>query len=74
MLPNSRQYLTFNPAVGYPAAKDLFYECLSCGDVIPSLPDDSTQCKCKNIMIDIDYGRIKIQNPALIKLFTTSGP
>ncbi len=27
-----------NPSAGYPVGHDLYYECLRCGDVIPSLP------------------------------------
>jgi hypothetical protein len=66
-----RSYHNFNPVNGYPAGSNLFYECLRCGEIVPSRPSDSTHCKCRNIMIDVDYGRIKIQDHAQIKLFST---
>jgi len=66
---NDREYLTFNPAKGYPADKTLFYECLDCNEVVPSMPNDNAHCKCRNIMIDIDYGRIDIQDVNKVRLF-----
>jgi hypothetical protein len=67
-----RTYQNFNPVNGYPAGSNLFYECLKCGEVVPSRPKDSTHCQCRNIMIDTDYGRIKIQEHAKVKLFSIS--
>jgi len=66
-----KTYHAFNPSSGYPAGSNLFYECLRCGEVVPSRPPDSTHCMCRNIMIDVDYGRIKIQDHAQVKLFST---
>jgi hypothetical protein len=65
-----KTYRDFNPKSGYPAAKDLFYECLRCSEIVPSLPIDSAHCQCRNIMIDVDYGRVSIQDPANVKLFS----
>jgi hypothetical protein len=70
MSTTKREYHSFDPSSGYPASKSLSYECLKCGDVVPSLPDDSVHCTCRNIMIDADYGRIKIQEPSKVKLFS----
>jgi hypothetical protein len=67
--PKNRQYLTFDPSKGYPANKDLYYECLKCGDVIPSIPKTETDCKCRNIMIDVGFSRMDIQDPAKVRLF-----
>lgn len=66
-----RIYLEFNPANGFPAGANLWYECLKCGQVVLSRPDDSTSCRCRNIMIDVDYGRINIQKPQQVRLFST---
>jgi hypothetical protein len=66
-----RSYHNFNPANGYPAGSNLYYECLRCGEVVPSRPSDSTHCQCRNIMIDVDYGRVKIQDHNQVKLFST---
>ncbi len=66
----TKNYRSFDPLKGYPADDRLFYECLQCGDIIPSIPKDSCRCSCRNIMIDIDYGRISIQDNNQIKLFS----
>jgi hypothetical protein len=65
-----RMYQTFDPAAGYPAGEGFFYECVKCGDSISSAPKDSMGCKCKNIFIDVDYGRISIKDHKAAKLFT----
>jgi len=65
-----RKYQTIEPDKGYPAGKNLYYECLVCGDVIPSRPDDDLSCKCRNIMIDVGYGRLKIQDHTKARLFS----
>lgn len=68
-----RSYHNFNPSAGYPAGSNLFYECQRCGEAIPSRPPDSIYCRCRNIMIDVDYGRITIQDHAMVKLFSAIG-
>ncbi len=65
----NREYCNLNLVTGYPADKSLFYECLKCGDVVPSKPADSTHCKCRNIMIDTDYGRVDVQDTTKVRLF-----
>ncbi len=59
--------ISFNPAQGYPAGDDLYYECLKCGELIPSFPQDNISCKCANISIDKDYGRMTIWDHALAR-------
>jgi hypothetical protein len=73
MKMNNRQkriYLSFNPKKGYPAKSNLYYECLKCGYIMPSLPQDSGSCICKNITIDIHYGRIDIKDHSATRLFS----
>jgi hypothetical protein len=65
-----RIYQPFDPAFGYPAASHIFYECLRCGDISPSRPDRSIYCKCRNLAIDIDYGRVSVEDHSLFKIFT----
>ena len=67
--PKNRQYLPLDISKGYPAADDLYYECLTCGDIIPSKPNDDIACKCKNIIVDIGYGRMDIGDVAKARLF-----
>jgi hypothetical protein len=65
-----RVYHSFDPNAGYPAGGNLYYECVTCGVVLPSSPSDSTLCSCGNIAIDVDYGRISIKDHAAARLFS----
>jgi hypothetical protein len=40
---------------------DLFYQCDICNDIIPSVPDDNTNCQCANISIDRDMNRMFVK-------------
>ena len=66
----SKHYIDYNPSEGYPIKHDYFYECLRCGDCIPAMPSTNIYCKCRNIMIDVDYGRISIQEHFQVKLYS----
>ena len=72
MKPDTKKYHTFDPSVGYPAGPNLIFECLKCGESIPSRPSDNVSCKCHNIMIDVDYGRIRIKDYAQVRLYSTA--
>ena len=41
-----------------PKNHDLFYRCMNCGSVVPSVPDDNMGCDCGNVFIDKDYWRL----------------
>jgi len=45
------------PQAGWPAGSDIFYKCEICSDIIPSLSHDSVLCSCRNMRLDVDYGR-----------------
>lgn len=64
-----RRYVDYDPKAGYPAGSALYYECLQCGYVMPSLPQDSMNCHCWNIGIDIDYGRVVVRDHSLMRIF-----
>jgi hypothetical protein len=65
----TRKYIKIRPGKGLPAGDTLYYECLICGDVVPSLPSDDTNCKCRNIMIDVGFSRMVIDNLEQARLF-----
>jgi hypothetical protein len=67
----TRRYFTFDPDLGYPAGDTMYYECTKCHTVIASLPEDSTACDCRNIRIDVDYGRIFVRDFNGIRVFTS---
>jgi hypothetical protein len=51
-------YSGFKNTSEIPKDEDIFYRCMDCGGVIPSVPDDNVGCKCGNIFIDKDYWRL----------------
>ena len=67
-----KSYVQFDPLTGYPAGRNIYYECLRCGDVVPSLPTDSTACTCKDIAIDVDYGRVSVKDHGKMKVFSAA--
>lgn len=69
---SSRDYVNFDSKKGYPVGADLYYECLLCGDVLASKPADDCSCKCRNIMIDIGYGRFSVRYNSKIRLFRST--
>lgn len=69
MNDRKRIYMPFDPAMGYPASKSIYYECGLCGDYIPSKPDRSIRCNCRNIVIDVDAGRVSVKNEEQFKVF-----
>jgi hypothetical protein len=75
MIPEGkRRYLDFDPRSGYPAGRDVFFDCVRCGTVLPSMPLDSMACKCGNVRIDVDYGRIGVTDHELLKAFFVVEP
>jgi len=61
--------LTYDLRAGHPSRKNCFYECLICGDVLPSQPEDDIDCKCKNIIIDVSANRLVIEDPLKTRFF-----
>ena len=66
----NKKYLEVDLKKGYVAGKNIFYECESCGDVLPSLPESEVaECRCKNILIDISSARIGARDESKVKIF-----
>lgn len=59
-------------AKGYPAGKDMFYECRLCKIQISSQPKVFQTCECGNISIDIDAGRVTVKDYSKFKIFQLS--
>jgi hypothetical protein len=64
----SRIYCDFGTENDYPRGKNVYFECLHCGNVIASLPGRAVSCKCRNVVID-DAGHPIIQNRNGVKVF-----
>ena len=63
-----RIYIDFDPSKGFPAGKSLYYECLRCGELIPSIPDNFASCECGNLRIDGDAGRVSASDESKLRL------
>ncbi len=64
-----RTYYQFQAANNYSAAKNLYYECIVCGNVIPSASGKEVSCKCRNLTVDAS-GHPTVQNHQKIKVFS----
>jgi hypothetical protein len=47
----------YSDSSGLPCGQNIFYLCLLCRTVVPSLPEGTMHCMCRNISIDPDAGR-----------------
>lgn len=56
-----RKYIMFDATKGYPAGARVRYECGICGATLASMPDHSTACKCRNIIVDAEAGRVAVK-------------
>jgi hypothetical protein len=65
----TRKYLSFDPAAGYPAGRRIRYECLVCGVTLPSIPAHTDSCRCENIVVDVDAGRVAVKVPGQMKAY-----
>ena len=52
----------YNDTSDVPKDDDIYYRCVDCLDVIPSVPHDNIGCSCGNIFIDKDCWRLVVAN------------
>ena len=69
-----RVYIEFDPTQGYPAGRAVTYECLVCAGTVPSMPshDDPFECRCRNVIVDGDAGRVSVKDNAQLRAFRTT--
>src|SRR5262245_54864674 len=65
-----KEYSSSDFSKSYPGGIDLSYECKRCGDVLPSLPTGFARCKCSNIEISLEDGRMHIESHADARLLS----
>lgn len=63
----------FDPKKGYPVGPHRSYKCLICTEVLPSRPKNSMQCRCGNIHIDVDVGRMGARDHSKMLLLEEPG-
>ena len=64
-----KKYIAFDPKVVWPSQEGYYYECLKCGEVVPSKPKEYGRCQCGNIIIDVRAYRMAVKDEAAVKLF-----
>lgn len=66
-----KKYIDFEPnqTKGYPRGKNIYYECLICGEFIESQPKNFAECSCENIVVDVSGGRLSITDHNKFKIF-----
>jgi hypothetical protein len=64
-----KKYISFYATAGYPAGDRIRYECGICGDALPSTPQFAAACKCRNIIVDSDAGRVAVKNISKFKVY-----
>jgi hypothetical protein len=52
----------YTDTAAVPKDDDIWYRCLECGQVIPSVPSGNCGCKCGNVFIDKDCWRLVVVN------------
>jgi hypothetical protein len=60
----NRKYIKFDISRGYPAGSKIRYECGICGVTLASMPAHSAACKCRNIIVDAEAGRVAVKEPS----------
>ena len=64
-----RVYWPVNPDHGYPFGALVFYECSQCGTILRSRPRVNAGCRCGNLFIDLDYGRLSVTDESQLRIF-----
>lgn len=52
----------FKKTSDIPKDGDLYYRCLKCEGIIPSVPKKNVGCQCGNVFIDKDYWRLVVED------------
>jgi hypothetical protein len=68
-MSGSKQYIPVDLNQGYPAGDEIYYECGICGDDVPSIPAHAVACRCRNIIVDVDAGRVSVKDPSKFRAF-----
>jgi hypothetical protein len=68
---DTKKYIQLDASRGYPAGKNIYYECEICGESVPSEPKNAAACACRNIIVDADAGRVSIKELSKLKVYET---
>ncbi|MCG3133535.1 MAG: hypothetical protein HMLKMBBP_00713 [Planctomycetes bacterium] len=70
-----REYFSIDPSKPIPRGPDVTYECLKCGDVIPSVEQAGSpwHCRCHTVKLDHDAHRASFEDPSAVRGIRESG-
>ncbi|WP_289064374.1 hypothetical protein [uncultured Zobellia sp.] len=63
-----KEYINFDITKGYPAGKDIYYECGKCNDEIFSMPENFSECKCGNLILDMTMARLTVLDGTSLRI------
>ncbi len=66
---DDRTYLPNDFSAGYPAGELIYYECALCATSVPSMPRNAAACKCRNIIVDADAGRVAVKDASKMRAY-----
>jgi hypothetical protein len=66
--PSAEQRHPFNPNRHYSRRPNISFECLLCGQQLPSLIMYAIACPCGNLVLAADAGRISAKNPHQVEV------
>lgn len=69
---DEKRYLNMDSSKGFPAGDSIRYECLACGDTLLSIPPHAVACKCRNVIVDVDAGRVTVKDATKFRAYIAS--
>lgn len=55
-----------------PRDHDIFYRCLICRHVVPSVPRGCAECECGNVAVDADMWRLAVDDLSKLEVLRRS--
>jgi len=63
----------FDPAISNPRGPGIQYQCEICGDRLDSCSEEAVACSCRNLVLDVDAGRISAKDPTRVCILEGGG-
>ncbi len=66
--------IAFDPKRSWPRKDGYYYECMICQDTISGMVPTYVRCRCRNLSIDPEAGRMGAREESKIRLFEKRSP
>ena len=63
----------FDDKVSNPRGVGIYYRCDICGDMLYSYSPHAVACSCRNLVLDVDAGRISAKAPNKVSIMELVG-